>query len=71
MGIRFDAGGNVDRQFSPDQQRHLRFVKGTNERIDLKKEQMLQRASKYVKLRNENSREAPDYLAMAKARIGT
>ena len=36
-----------------------------------KKEKLLQRASKYINLKNQNQREAPDYLVLAKAPIGT
>ena len=42
-------------------------IAGTNS----KKEKLLQRASKYINLRNQNQREAPDYLALAKAPIGS
>ena len=68
MGIRFDANGIVDKaSLSPSR----RFTRGTKDRDDLKKEKLLQRVSKYVSLRTDNhEREAPDYLALAKQKIG-
>ena len=72
MGIKYDAGGSVDRSsVSPARREHLRFTRGATEREDIKKANMRERANKYITVKpSQHQREAPDYMKLAKQRIG-
>jgi len=66
MGIRFSADGSVNRTFAPTLQR---LKKGTTDSRDQEKEKLLQRASKYITVRTERPREAPDFLLLEKSKV--